>query len=137
MPIDQTPSGFKFRETPDVSPDRGEPREPDGNGQPIIDPPVPVQINTTNESQAMVLNRALDIFKERNETRRDAWMDAGSIGNLVEMRKKLDRLWAAWENPTEKDVDEALDLINAAVFWIRCSEMGNISGGWPWPDASR
>jgi hypothetical protein len=64
-------------------------------------------------------------------------MDAGAIGNLVEMRKKLDRLWAAWESPQEKDVDEALDLINAATFWIRCVELGNIAGSWPWPNASR
>jgi len=136
MPVDRTDPDFKT--TPEVAPDRGEqPREPDGNGQAIIDPPIPVEVRTGDHSQAIVLNRALDIYKERNATRHDAWMDAGAIGNLVEMRKKLDRLWAAWDDPQEKDVDEALDLINAAVFWIRCAEMGNINGGWPWPDARR
>src|SRR5262245_15710455 len=82
----------------------------------------------------MVLNEALNIFIDRNAKRADAWRDAGYKGNLVEMRKKLDRLWAVWEGPIEsKDIDEALDLINAAVFYIRCVRDGNTNGIWPWP----
>lgn len=117
------------------------PREPDGSGQPIIDTPPgddPFDKGKYSRSQhAKVLNRANDIFIERNEKRKDAFLDAGAIGNMVELRKKIDRLWAAWDNPNEKDIDEALDLINTAVFYIRCAEMGNVMGTWDWPSASR
>lgn len=82
----------------------------------------------------MVLNEALNIFIERNGKRQDGWKEAGWKGNLVEMRKKLDRLWAAWDSPDKKDIDEALDLINAAVFYIRCVKEDNKNGNWPWPN---
>ncbi len=84
--------------------------------------------------QAFYLGEALKIFATRNATRNDAWRGAGAKGQLVELRKKLDRLWARWDGEVDqKDIDEALDLINAAVFWIRCIAEGNNNGKWPWP----
>jgi len=80
-----------------------------------------------------VLRESLNIFIDKNGKRQDSWKGAGWKGNLVEMRKKLDRLWAAWDSPDQKDIDEALDLINAAVFYIRCVREKNPNGNWPWP----
>lgn len=89
-----------------------------------------------DDDHANVLQQALDIYVERNKDRGDAWKDAGWIGQLIEARKKLDRLWAIWRTdrtPSEKDIDEALDLINAVVFFVRCAEDNNKRGHWPWP----
>jgi hypothetical protein len=89
------------------------------------------------DDQMHVFLDAYDIYKERNAVRQDAWRDAGWKGQLVEMRKKLDRLWAVWRRDgtvtTEKDIDEALDLINATAFFIRCVREENPDGNWPWP----
>lgn len=82
------------------------------------------------------LRRAEDIFIERNSARASAFRKAGWKGQLVEMRKKLDRLWAAWQMDralTEKDRDEALDLINAAVFFLILANEDDSDGDWPWP----
>ncbi|HVI80783.1 MAG TPA: hypothetical protein VM715_22050 [Candidatus Acidoferrum sp.] len=83
-----------------------------------------------------ILARAEQIFRERNQVRKSAFWSAGWKGNLVECRKKLDRLWAIWKDdrsPDPKDVDEAIDLINAVVFAIICMEEGNADGYWDWP----
>lgn len=94
-----------------------------GAGQPARDP----QFDITDE--------ALAIYFSKNEKRSDSWRGAGWKGNLVEMRKKLDRLWAVWDGPVDKkDIDEALDLINATVFYIRCVREQNPNGNWPWPN---
>lgn len=90
----------------------------------------------SDKHHAFVLGRALSIYQERNAKRSDAWRDAGWKGQLVEARKKLDRLWAIWRldrEPDAKDIDEAIDLINAIVFWVRCVEEDNEDGKWPWP----
>lgn len=80
--------------------------------------------------------KAEEIFTERNLMRNSAFKGAGWKGQLVEMRKKLDRLWAAWQMDralTQKDIDEALDLINATVFFLICADENNPNGDWPWP----
>ncbi|HWI68737.1 MAG TPA: hypothetical protein VNS88_10190 [Nitrospiraceae bacterium] len=82
-----------------------------------------------------IANRARAVFSERNEKRKSAFRQAGWKGQLVEMRKKLDRLWAVWgeRSPEPKDIDEALDLINAAIFFIMLAEEDEPNGRWPWP----
>lgn len=83
-----------------------------------------------------VLEEAFKIYMDRNGDRADAWKDAGYKGQLVEMRKKLDRLWAGWRvgrKPTTKDIDEALDLINAAAFYVQLARLDEANGKWPWP----
>jgi hypothetical protein len=80
--------------------------------------------------------QARDIFVERNSARASAFKDAGWKGQLVEMRKKLDRLWAVWQMDralTSKDLDEAADLINATIFFLICVDEDNEDGKWPWP----
>lgn len=80
--------------------------------------------------------KARAIFVERNSARASAFKDAGWKGQLVEMRKKLDRLWAVWRLDRallEKDEDEALDLINATIFFLICADEDNEDGAWPWP----
>lgn len=83
-----------------------------------------------------VISRAEQIFRERNRGRKSAFRNAGWKGNLVECRKKLDRLWAVWKDgrsPEPKDLDEALDLLNAVVFTIICMDEDNANGYWDWP----
>lgn len=82
-----------------------------------------------------IANRAFKLFVERNRYRKSAFREAGWKGQLVELRKKLDRLWAMWgaRSPGEKDIDEALDLINATIFFIMMVEDGDSDGRWPWP----
>lgn len=86
------------------------------------------------DEQFDIMDSALSIYFAKNDKRKSSWRGAGWKGNLIEMRKKLDRLWAAWEEPDEKDIDEALDLINAAAFYIRCVKENNPNGNWPWPN---
>lgn len=88
------------------------------------------------QAYAAVANKARAVFEERNRARQSAFRKAGWKGNLVECRKKLDRLWAVWtsgRSPEEKDIDEALDLINAAIFVAMEMEDHNPNGEWPWP----
>lgn len=81
-----------------------------------------------------IVDSATQIFCERNSTRRSAFREAGAKGQLVEMRKKLDRLWTVWGREwSDKDLDEALDLINATVFFIMMMDEDELNGNWPWP----
>jgi hypothetical protein len=82
-----------------------------------------------------IAHQAHLIFVERNRARQSAFRQAGWKGQLVEMRKKLDRLWSIWgaRSPEPKDIDEALDLINAAIFFIMLAEEDEPNGRWPWP----
>jgi hypothetical protein len=116
-----------------------------GRRMPIVDEAQDVNQEPTNFATGMspvppgqehmdVLTRAFNLFMDRNEKRQDLWRQAGWKGNLIEMRKKLDRLWRAWDEVGEKDFDEALDLINATVFWYLCAVDMNKDGHWPWPN---
>lgn len=60
---------------------------------------------------------------------------------LVDMRKKLDRLWFKfWDQDDkftpvddyEEALDSAYDLLNYTAFFIIQVEAGNRDGEWPW-----
>jgi hypothetical protein len=88
------------------------------------------------EKYKAILTQADAIFRERNRTRLSAFRGAGWKGNLVEARKKMDRLWSMWKDgrsPEAKDFDEALDLINAVVFTLMLMGEDDPNGRWDWP----
>jgi DNA polymerase III delta prime subunit len=86
----------------------------------------------TNEQQMLVLLRAFDVFLERNEDRRDLWAEQDVRDALHNIRSKSLRLGRLYDDIVglksesdrlllikEKDLDEALDLINYCAFFIR------------------
>jgi len=67
----------------------------------------------------------------------DPWGNGGWRAQLVEMRKKLDRLWTHWDSDDESIMlaeDDAIDIIVYGAFFVILMEMGNANGTWPWPD---
>lgn len=88
----------------------------------------------TEFEQAKVLAASLILFHERNNLTPDAWKAIGYLGNVLYLHGKADRLRAnVWDNTTdgrgvEKPMDNAADLINYSVFFIRCALAGNERG---------
>lgn len=91
-----------------------------------------------SEPQMAVFLKAWSIYAERQEEHGDmVWQASGWRGMLVDMRKKLDRLWFRyWGNLPPRDNDKALDsaydLINFTAFFIRQVEADKQNGDWPW-----
>jgi hypothetical protein len=90
------------------------------------------------EPQMTEFIKAHAIYIERQEEHGDlVWQASGWNGMLVDMRKKMDRLWYKfWNKPRPHDVEKALDsaydLLNFTVFFIRQVEANNPDGDWPW-----
>jgi hypothetical protein len=94
-----------------------------GSSQPADDP------------HMKVLLEAYDLFIERNDKYEDNWRNQGARGNLFKLRWKVERAWRAiWnhEDVAQADVDDLLDVINNAVFAIRCVRDGDRDGRWDW-----
>lgn len=78
-----------------------------------------------------VLLNAFDIFLERNGSRKDLWADFDLADSLHHIKSKAARLERSYKDIahldlsdqrlliTDKDVDEAYDLINYCAFFIR------------------
>lgn len=88
-----------------------------------------------------VLERALDVYAERNETYKDNWKKQGWRGALFKLKLKVERAWEVlWdEDPNNLDpkymdlvTDDLIDAINNAAFAVRAVESGNRDGvgGW-------
>jgi hypothetical protein len=82
------------------------------------------------QQQMEILADALVIYAERNEKYHDNWKRMGWRGTLVRLRERAERLWDNYWNADDldfleekmyvpRDVDDALDLINFAAFFIR------------------
>lgn len=105
--------------------------------------------------QFRVLVRALRVYKKRNEKYRDNWKRMGWRGQLIRIRERAERLWDEfWDkedyakeremdraralvNGVDTDyedepyeVDDAIDLINFAAFFVRATEAYNRDGEW-------
>jgi len=81
---------------------------------------------------------AVSIFKQRQASYGDAWKQYGAVANLLKAATKMDRLMEIWWfNPDgakalKKDaLDDAYDLLNYAVFFIRLAREGNFIGDPP------
>jgi hypothetical protein len=100
-----------------------------------------------NDPQFAVLMEAFRIYKERSAQYPgdDPYGNGGFRAQLVEMQKKLDRLWIhfngefdpgdeSWRELVSVIENNANDLINYAAFFLRLFRDGDRDGSWPWPN---
>lgn len=94
-----------------------------------------------NDPQLEVFMEAFEVYHDRQVRYGDqVWQASGWRGMLVDMRKKLDRLWAEYYNldnsgdvnPEKYNLDSAIDLINFTAFFIRQVRENDRDGEWPW-----
>lgn len=77
------------------------------------------------EAQRLVLHEALQLFMARNEGKyHDLWKAYGAEDSLQHMKSKLARTKQNFQDTLASDagaldIDDALDLINYTVFYIR------------------
>lgn len=122
--IDKTPVDFVAQGT-GVPPDQGEP-EVRNDAKPT-------------DPQLAVFYEAYALYRERNLQHQDVWKESGWMGMMVDMRKKMDRLWKQYtayrsdEMVAQEDLDSALDLLNFTVFFIRQVRDDDRNGSWDWP----
>jgi hypothetical protein len=97
-----------------------------------------VEANEENVGQMEVFLEVFDIYVSRNRRHRSQWRVGGVGGLLVDLRKKVERLWNEFMlspvPPT--DEDSAIDAINYAAFFIRArreQDAGKQVGSWLWP----
>jgi len=87
-----------------------------------------------------VLLRAFSIFVDRNKRHQDGWRVAGTTGIMVDIRKKVERMWTEYvltdKEDQPRDADSALDAINYSAFLVRAVDeeqtTGNPVGNWKW-----
>lgn len=82
-------------------------------------------------------NRALVIAHERNIRYKDSWKQAGWRGAVFDIRKKAERLFRQFFSADTLDhlqgmegEDDAYDLINFAIFFLRARAEKNEWGKW-------
>lgn len=108
-----------------------------------------VVVTTDSErQQADILLEALAVYAERNARYNDNWKRQGWRGSLFKLRLKVERIWDVWwamplvhergglgTTRPDADVDDVLDVINNAVFAVRCIRDGNRDGEWEYPES--
>lgn len=97
-----------------------------------------VEPSDENVEQMAVFLEVYDIYVSRNRRHRSQWRVGGVAGILVDLRKKVERLWNEFMLSPVPPVDEdsAIDLINYAAFFIRArreADAGQVVGTWVWP----
>lgn len=77
----------------------------------------------TNITQMHVMLEAYCLFLKRNEEYEDLWEDYGWVDNLTHIRSKTMRLvrkfWREEPQDGAKGIDDAYDLVNYGIFFIR------------------
>ena len=91
----------------------------------------------TNIDQVRWMVKAMEIFAERQVQYGDGWADWGWKGQLVKMLDRMRRVWNVfWKNEAAivrpSDTDDALDLINYIVFFLRLLELQEENGQVDW-----
>ena len=87
-----------------------------------------VENSATNDEQLGVLLECFGIFIERNERRKDLWARFGWPDSLMHIRSKAERLALLLDGSDQKPQDmedEALDLVNYSIFFVRNSRNGD------------
>jgi len=86
-------------------------------------------LTETNVQQMVVYLEAFELFVQRNSTYEDLWKDYGWMDTLTHLRSKSMRLVRKFwrESPSTDKIllDDAMDLINYAVFFVRNFRAGN------------
>lgn len=84
----------------------------------------------TDVDQMMVMLSAFDIFRQRNERYQDLWREGGYDDSANSLKHKVMRVVQETRTTEgEPQIDDALDIINYACFWIRNVNDGN-RGNW-------
>lgn len=82
--------------------------------------------------QLRVMVEVLAIMIERNKKYRDLWRKAGWLSHVHHIRHKAARLmntfWGQKDVPKDADLDDAFDLINYTIYFIRSYRDGNERG---------
>jgi hypothetical protein len=88
--------------------------------------------------QAVVFLEALKVYAERKYN--DNWVRFGWRGCLFRLRERVERLWDnLWDAtppPTDftkwcgENLDDAIDMINFAAFFVRAVRENNRDGSW-------
>lgn len=88
-----------------------------------------ITVNDESVFQMHVMAQALRTHESRSGSYKTAWKRLGALNNLARMSTKCERLlerhW--YGNPPKDldiDLDDAFDLINYCVFFIRQAELG-------------
>jgi hypothetical protein len=144
--IDRTEPDYQPQGVPGVTPDRGEPMLADelATPGPLKPPgrfglPEPVEGAVPTDPQLAVFFEAFRLYEQRNKKHRSVWKESGWMGMMVDMRKKMDRIWSQFsqyrsdEDVSQEDLDSALDLLNFTVFFIRQVRDDERNGSWEWP----
>lgn len=85
--------------------------------------------------QACVMGECLTLMAERNGRYHDLWKRDGWLGNVFQLTHKASRIRRLFfdrashgEAVATPDPDDAFDLINYAIFFIRCLRESNRTG---------
>ncbi len=92
--------------------------------------------NDNNRMHFAYLMKALKIHNERARGYGSSWKDLGGLSNLLQMIGKTNRLKKLWwtsggtvpEGFLGDPLDDAIDIINYSIFFVRCVEEGNLYG---------
>jgi hypothetical protein len=86
-----------------------------------------IDVTRTNIYQFTVLIEAMDKFVERNAKYKDLWQEYGIDDSLLHIKSKAARIVRlVAEDGLSADIDDAIDLINYAVFFIRLFERAQV-----------
>jgi hypothetical protein len=88
-------------------------------------------VTEENSAQMRVLLEAFDIYLERDKRYKGVWKGSGYLGSLFDLRKKITRAWQVfWVGEGDGNIDDGLDIINFAAFFVRNVRSGNRQGNW-------
>jgi len=97
-----------------------------------------IEKTQTNLEHAVYLLAALKEYSEKNKKYNDLWVKDGWLGSIFHLRHKsfrlIERFWRGKEIPEPsgshsfKDLDDAIDLINYAVMFMRNVDHDNEIG---------
>ena len=81
-------------------------------------------LSKTDEEQLLVLQEAFEKFQERNKKYKDLWKKGGWLDSAHHIRSKSERIvnllsTGATLEEAELHIEDAVDLINYAAFFIR------------------
>lgn len=95
-----------------------------------------IDVTDDNREQLRVCLEAVRTYSERTQTYGQVWRQYGALSNLLSSARKVDRLMEGWWHdgapPLHKDgLDDAIDLINYTVFFMRNAREANFVGDRP------
>lgn len=105
-----------------------------------------IEESADNIAQFMVFLGALKVYNDRTTAYGQVWKQYGALSNLLSVARKVDRMMALWWHKAEEvldehgkvkpllhkdNLDDAVDLLNYCVFFIRNASASNLYGNEP------